>query len=158
MFCIGFVAGTHGLKGEIKIISDFEYKEMVFQKGNHLYILDDNLVINSYRKHKNYDMVTLLDHDKIEDVLKYKGEKVYINRSDYIFPSILLDDLIGLDVYGNGKLIGRLASIIDNKSQKLMLIKKNGKNIYIPYVSQFIKNISKDKIEVNVIEGLIDEN
>ena len=50
---------------------------------NHLYIDDDNLVINTYRVHKNYDMVTFDGINDINDVLKYKGKKVYIDRNEY---------------------------------------------------------------------------
>ena len=74
MLYIGMVAGTHGIKGEIRISSDFKYKDLVFKKGNHLYIDDDNLVINTYRVHKNYDMVTFENINDINDVLKYKGK------------------------------------------------------------------------------------
>ena len=29
---IGKIVNTHGIKGELRIISNFEYKELVFQK------------------------------------------------------------------------------------------------------------------------------
>ena len=38
---IGKVVSTHGIKGEIKIISDFEYKDRVFVVGKKL-IIDNN--------------------------------------------------------------------------------------------------------------------
>ena len=38
---IGKYVNTHGLKGEIKILSDFEYKDKVFKAGNSIYI-DNN--------------------------------------------------------------------------------------------------------------------
>ena len=158
MLYIGKVVNTHGIKGEVRIISDFKYKDLVFQKGNHLYIDDDNLVINTYRVHKNYDMVTFEGINDINDVLKYKGKDVYIDRNEYIFPDILNEDLIGAKVYGQGKLVGVLSDIIKNVNQEIMII-KNGDNEYmIPYVDEFIKSVSADKIEVNVIEGLLNEN
>ena len=30
---IGDIVNTHGLKGEVRLISDFEYKKKVFKKG-----------------------------------------------------------------------------------------------------------------------------
>lgn len=158
MLCIGKVVNTHGIKGEIRIKSDFKYKDLVFQKGNHLYINEDNLTINTYRVHKNYDMVTFVGKTNINDVLKYKGQKVYIDRNEYIFPSILNEDLIGLNVYGNGKLLGTLSAIEKNVNQELLIIKNGDKKIFIPYVESFIKSVTKEKIEINVIEGLINEN
>ena len=35
---IGDIVNTHGLKGEVRLISDFEYKNKVFKKGFKLYI------------------------------------------------------------------------------------------------------------------------
>ena len=156
MICIGKVVNTHGIKGEVRIISDFKYKSLVFQKGNHLHIDDDSLVINTYRKHKNFDMVTFDGINDINDVLKYKGKKVYIDRNEYIFPDILNEDLIGASVYNNGKLVGVLSSVIKNVNQELFVVKDGDKEYLIPNVSEFIKNISPDEIEVNVIEGLLE--
>lgn len=156
MLCIGKVVNTHGIKGEIRIRSNFKYKQLVFQKGNHLYIDDDDLTINTYRVHKNYDMVTFENINNINDVLKYKGKKVYIDRNEYIFPSILNEDLIGLSVYGNGKLIGTLEAIENNNVHDVLIIKNEEKKIMVPYVEEFIKEITKDKIEINIIEGLIE--
>ena len=158
MIYIGKVVNTHGIKGEVRIISDFKYKEIVFQKGNHLYIDDDNLVINTYRVHKNYDMVTFEGINDINDVLKYKGKDVYIDRNEYIFPDILNEDLIGTKVYGQGKLVGVLSDVIKNVNQEIMIIKNGDKEYMIPYVDEFVKSISTDKIEVDVIEGLLNEN
>ena len=156
MIAIGKVVNTHGIKGEIRIISDFKYKALVFQKGNHLYIDDDNLVINTYRVHKNYDMVTFDGINDINDVLKYKGKKVYIDRNEYVFPDLLNEDLIGANVYGNGELVGVLSSVVKNANQELFVVKNGDKEYLIPNVEAFVKNISLDKIEINVIEGLLE--
>ena len=41
MIYLGKLVNTHGLKGEVRIISDFKYKSQVFKKGSHLFINDD---------------------------------------------------------------------------------------------------------------------
>lgn len=158
MIQIGKVVNTHGIKGEVRIISSFKYKSLVFNIGNHLYIDNDNLVIKTYRTHKNYDMVTFENINDINEVLKYKGKKVYIKPEEYIFPDVLNEDLIGLNVYNNGELIGVLSAIKTNVNQELLVIKNEEKEYLIPYVDEFIENISKEKIELNLIEGFIDED
>ena len=40
---LGKLVNTHGLRGEVKIISDFKYKDIVFKEGNIIYI--DNTFI-----------------------------------------------------------------------------------------------------------------
>ena len=156
MLYIGKVAGTHGIKGEIRILSDFKYKDIVFQKGNHLYIDEDNLTIDTYRVHKNYDMVTFIGINDLNDVLKYKGQDVYIDRSEYVFPDLLNEDLIGAEVYDGEDLVGVLAAVRKNANQELFVIKNGDKEYLVPNVEDFVKNIDKERIDINSIEGLLE--
>ncbi len=156
MLYIGKVAGTHGIKGEIRILSDFKYKDIVFQKGNHLYIDEDNLTIDTYRVHKNYDMVTFIGINDINDVLKYKGQDVYIDRSEYVFPDLLNEDLIGAEVYDGEDLVGVLAAVRKNANQELFVIKNGDKEYLVPNVEDFVKNIDKERIDISSIEGLLE--
>ena len=81
---IGKIVNTHGIKGELRILSDFDKKELVFKNNFNIYIGPSYIkeTINTYRVHKEYDMVTLIGYDNINEVLKYKGLNVYINRDD----------------------------------------------------------------------------
>lgn len=157
MICIGKFVNTHGLKGEIKILSNFKYKEDVFKINNIIYIDNTPFTIKTYRKHQKYDMVTFNGFDKIEDVLKYKGLKVYIKEEDYNFSGVLNEKLIGMKAYNNNKFVGTVKNIEKNGSGELLVIEKDGKDYLIPYVEEFVKSIT-DKIELNLIKGLIDEN
>ena len=58
MLKIGKFVNTHGIKGEIRIKSDFSRKDLIFKKGNYIYINNNKFLIKSYRVHKNYDMLT----------------------------------------------------------------------------------------------------
>ena len=49
---IGKYVKTHGIKGEIKIRSNFKYKDKVFVVGNKIIIKNKEFVINGYRKHQ----------------------------------------------------------------------------------------------------------
>lgn len=156
---IGDVINTHGLKGEVRIISDFKYKKSVFKPGKKLYIMNNELVINTYRKHKNYDMVTFNELNTIEDVLMYKNESVYINRDDFKFRGYLDEDLIGLNAYNEDKLMGKVTGILKGNKQDILII-ENGKKHMVPNVKEFIKNVDLEnkKIEINYIKGLVDED
>ena len=158
MICIGKMTNTHGIKGEIRILSNFKYKMEVFKKDNYIYINGEKLKVKTYRVHKNYDMLTLEGYNDINEVLKFKGEKVYIDENDYNFSGVLNEDLIGLDVYSNNEIIGKVLRVEENAGRELLVIKKEDKEYLIPYVDEFVKRIEKDKIEINLIKGLIDEN
>lgn len=155
MLFLGKLVNTHGIKGEVRILSDFKYKKLVFEKGNYLYIGDDKLLINSYRVHKGYDMVTFDGINDINEVLKYKGKKVYINRDEFEFPGMLNEDLIGVSVYECDKQIGMVKEIYKNVNQELLVL-DNG--TMIPFVDEFVKSVSKEKIEVKLVKGLINED
>ena len=51
---IGKIVNTHGLKGEVRILSEFRYKDRVFVPGMKIYIGKDKQEeeIVSYRHHK----------------------------------------------------------------------------------------------------------
>ena len=156
MLYIGKLVNTHGIKGEVRIISQFKYKDLIFKPNNYLYINNEKLKIKTYRKHKNYDMVTFEGYNNINDVLKFKGQNIYINKEDYTFPGPLNEELYGKNVYNNGKYIGTLENIINNGGGELLVVK--GKKEYlIPYVDEFVKDIS-DSIELTLIKGFIDED
>lgn len=150
---VGKVVNTHGIKGEIRILSSFSDKS-IFNVGNTLYINNDILEITSYRVHKNYDMVTFKDINDINDVLKYKGMDVLIKRDN--IDKFIIEDLIGYDVYTD-KLVGKVDRLISN-IKYVILVLDNGS--MIPYIDNFIDKIDKDKkiIYIKEIEGLINEN
>ena len=138
---IGKIVSTHGIKGELKIISDFFEKDKIFKKGFKLYLtpLYHEEVINTYRAHKNYDMVTFDGYNDINDVLKYIGMGVYIKRSDLDLKEdeYLLNDLIGYEVYEDSKLLGKVSSISFNNN---VLLKIDDK-FYIPFIDEFIEKV-----------------
>lgn len=157
---IGKIVNTHGIKGEIKILSNIDHKDLIFKKNFKIYIGKNKIeeVINSYRHHKVFDMITLFGIDDINDVLKYKNQNVYINKND-VKELVFDEDYIGLDVYTD-KYIGKVVDVLKNVSQDILVIKNENKKYMVPKVDAFIKQIdfSNKKIYINEIGGLIDEN
>ena len=158
MIYLGKIVNTHGLKGEIRIISDFKYKEDVFKINNTLYIENNKYIIKTYRKHKMYDMVTLKNIDSIEKAEILKGLSVYVDRNDYNF-GILDEDLIGLDVYDNDKYKGKIVDILKGIKYDFLVIDGNKKH-KVPNIPEFIENIDLDKkiIKIKYIRGLDNED
>ena len=154
---IGKIVNTHALKGEVRLISDFEYKEKVFVINNELYIgkEKDKETIETYRKHKKFDMVKFKGIETINEVIKYKGQKVYILKETLNLgeDEILIDELINMQVIFNDKILGEVEEYRNDSGNKI--IKVSGK--YIPYNKNFIEKIDKKerKIYYKNIEGLI---
>lgn len=156
---VGKLVNTHGIKGEVRIISDFKYKNEVFKKDNLIYIDNKMYKINSYRVHKIYDMITLDGINSIDEALKFKGLNVYIDKDNYKFSGYLNEDLIGLDVYDNDTYKGKIVEILNGIKYDLLVIDGINRHL-IPNISEFIENIDleNNKIYINYIKGLDDEN
>lgn len=160
---IGKVVSTHGIKGEIKIISDFDFKDKAFKMGNVLYLGNDKkeIKVNGYRRHKNYEMITLDGFNNINQVLPFMKENVYIAVDE-----LKLDDkeyldssLIGLNIYNDNELLGTINEIFcPSPNKKVIRFNKDGKNYLVPYVQSFVKNIdlSNKKMVLYSMEGVLE--
>lgn len=159
---IGKIVNTHGIKGELRLLSDFKYKNKVFVKNFIIYIGKEKVKekIISYRTHKQFDMICLEGYTNINDVLKYKGLYVFINKDDLILDSncYLNEDIIGLDVVVDNNIIGKVSNIERNGKRELLVIKNESKEFLVPYEAFFINKIEIDnkKIYINNIKGLFD--
>ena len=151
---VGKYVKTHGIKGEIKIKSNFKYKDRVFKVGNLLFIGEKEFEITGYRIHQDYDMITLKGINDINEILPLKGSFVYFDKEKLNLDDkeYLDTDLINLDLYMKDRLIGKVQEIsYITKTKKLLIVD----NHYIPY--ELIKNIDfkSKKIEIEEVSGLI---
>ena len=153
---IGKIVNTHGIKGEVRMLSDFKYKDKVFKKGMKFYIGKDKkeYIVNSYRFHKIFDMFTFEGYNNINEVLDIKGKQVFINNDDLVLDDgeIYIDNLIGYDVIIDGKNIGTVTSVMHMKANDVLRVNDE---ILIPYVKSFIIKIEDNKIYVENIGGLL---
>ena len=155
---IGKIVSTHGIKGEIRIISDFPFKDKVFIVGKDIIIDDKKHTIQSYRVHKKYDMITLDSFHDINDVLPFLKKKVYISKEDLNLNDneILDEDLLTFKVITIDKKEGTIKEIFyaspTNKILRVLL----DKEILIPFSSPMIKEINKKEkyIVIQLIEGM----
>lgn len=159
---IGKIVNTHGLKGEVRILSNFKYKDRVFKPGMKIYIGKDKISekITSYRHHKIFEMITMDGYNDINEVLKYKGEYVFVNKEDIILKEkeYLDEDIIGLKVYAKDKLLGVVRRIEKHSLNEILVVENEEKNYLVPYNFDIILSIDLEKKEMYVekINGLFD--
>ena len=153
---IGKIVSTHGIKGELKILSDFEYKSKVFVVDKKIIIDDKEYTIKSYRVHKNFDMVTLDDYKDINEVLFLLKKNVYVSKDELNLNNdeILDSELIEYKVLTNTGKIGIIKEVFKASETNKILRVLFDKEVLIPY--SFIKSIDKDKKEITVelIDGM----
>lgn len=159
---IGKIVNTHGIKGELRLLSSFKYKEKVFKKDMKIYIGKQKCeeVIESYRKHKSFDMICLKGYNNINEVLKYKGLYAFINKEDLVlkFDEYLDEDLIDLEVFINNDKKGIVTNIVRYPNNSLIEVTNNEKKYLIPNNKDIIENIdlTNKKIIIKDIKGLIE--
>ena len=159
---IGKIVNTHGIKGELRLLSSFKYKEKVFKKDMKIYIgkKKEEEVIVSYRKHKSFDMICLKGYSNINEVLKYKGLYAFINKEDLVLEvdEYLDEDLIDLEVFVNNDKKGIVTNIVKYPNNSLIEVTNNDKKYLIPNNKNIIESIdlNNKKIIIKDIKGLIE--
>ncbi len=158
---IGKIVNTHGIIGELRLLSNFEFKEKAFLKGQKVYIGRERCEeeIESYRKHKNFDMIFLKGYDNINQVLKYKGQFCYVNVDDLHLSEdeYLASDLISLPCFSKGQNVGKVKRIEEiGQGRRLLILDYDGHEVMVPFVAEFVHydKITKT-IDLTVPEGLI---
>lgn len=165
---VGKIVNTQGIKGEIRVLSNSDFKDVRFATGNKLEAKMRNgsemIEIENHYAHKNFDILKLKGYDNINDVLKFKnalllGEELTdeaLGEGEYF-----VEQIVGLNVVDqDGNQVGTVKSINTQSYQKLLVIKTSGKDAMIPYVDHFVDSIDLETntMHVNIIPGLIDED
>lgn len=156
---VGKLVNTHGIKGEVRLLSNFRHKDKVFVKGFRVYIGKDKkeYEIETYRVHKNFDMLVFKDNHDINLIEHLKGSFVYINKNDLKLEEneFLAIELIGFSVIINDKKEGIIKEVLDTPANEVLVLDNN---IMIPYVKAFIKNVDVEnkKVYVNNVKGLLE--
>ena len=166
-FLLGTIFKLHGYKGDVNIYNDNDIP-LVFTDIEFFYIEENNELIPYFAesvrpKKKQVLLVKLEDVDSEEQALKILKQKVYLpNKFLPEMGNVNPDKLIvGFDVIDNtlGK-IGVVDYVNDKTSQKLIIVKYEKKEFFIPFHDNFVININLKKkiIEVNIPQELIDIN
>ena len=146
MIYIGKTVSTFGIKGELKVISDFEYCDKAYKVGNKVLINNIEHIISSIRYHNNYVLLKIDNLNNINDSLKYVGFNIYIKRLDLNLSKdeFLYKDLINSEVIDEDDT--KLGKIIEVVNGINVLIKVKGtKEFYIPLIDNYVKRFDLDK-------------
>ena len=141
-----YIGKTVGIKGELKVISDFEYCDKAYKVGNKVLINNIEHIISSIRYHKNYVLLKIDNLNNINDILKYVGFNIYIKRLDLNLSKdeFLYKDLINSEVVDEDDT--KLGKIIEVVNGINVLIKVKGtKEFYIPLIDNYVKKFDLDK-------------
>ncbi len=166
-FQVGVIASTHGLQGEVNVFPTTEdpsrfkkLKQVVLhtQRGEEL-LLD----VQSARFFKKFVIVKFKQFNNINEVEKFRGCELTIDRKDAIKLSpgeYYCADLIGLAIVDeDGNELGTLTEILQTGANDVYEMTRNesGDKIYIPAIKDCVKEIDIEgrKIVIHVMDGLL---
>ncbi len=83
---VGKIVNTHALQGEVKVISNSDFKEDRFKKGSQL-VIDFNgdhieVTVATHRVHKGADLLKFKHLNSINDVEKFKGCALLVSADE----------------------------------------------------------------------------
>ena len=166
-FQVGVIASTHGLQGEVNVFPTTEdparFKKLKkvtlhTQRGEEI-----ELDVQSARFFKKFVIVKFKQYDNINDVEKFRGCELTIDRKDALKlepGEFYCADLMGLDVVDeDGNLLGQISDVIQTGANDVyeMTRSETEEKVYIPAIKDCIKeiNLEDKKIIIHVMDGLM---
>lgn len=162
---IGQIVNTHGVKGEVKLLSQTDFKKDRYSKNNQTYI-DFNgekifVKVKSFRLHKGFDLLIFEGLEDINLVEKFKGFSLYTENkkvNNLLENEFHISDLIGLLVYQNHEKKGTVESIRTYPQCDYLEVRTLSSELkLIPFLNEFILKIDlvQKVIDITEMEGLL---
>lgn len=163
LYNVGKIVGTHGIKGEVKIMSITDFPEKRYQVGGVLYVEDEThpMKIQSMRVHKGMYLIKFEEIKDLTEAENYRNKilKAQRQEDDLGEREFYYSDIIGLTVVDNnlGEL-GKISEIMAPGANDVWVVKsKKYKEVLIPYIPSVVLdvNLKDGKVIVELPEGLV---
>lgn len=163
---LGKIAGTHGIRGELRVVSySGEYDTLAtlgtfLLKGTTGELKDYPL--DSVRIHGNKAIVRLKGFSDINQVAHLVGQEILVRRDQLPEPEegeYYWHDLIGLSVATlEGDKLGTLTDIISTGSNDVYVVTDKEREYLIPATEEVVRDIDLNArtMTVSPLEGLLD--
>ncbi len=161
---VGQIVRPFGLKGEVKVKLYTDFPEERFSVRMPLFLStakeDVDVTVASFRMHQGFALVSFEGKPSIDDIEVYRNCELSIDESriEHDEDEVYFFDLIDCSVVDeNGVLLGIISEVIDSPAHAIIRVKREGKDLLIPYVDAFVvdEDMDKKKITVRLIEGML---
>lgn len=160
---IGKLVNFHGVRGEVKLLSDSDFLEERFKAGNTVVISGEELTIESYRTHKNFHMLKFEGVSNINDITHLKGKDVFIEENGEELKlaenEYHVRDIVGLTVINldDNTELGKISEVMFTGANDVWVI-EGEREYLIPYIEQVVKTVDFERgiVEITPLEGLLD--
>ena len=150
----GEIVTTHGVKGEVKVMPWVDGPEILCE-FDRCRIAGKEYEIVSCRIQKSCNLVKLNGVDTMEAAQAMRGKVIELYREDIDDEVIFAAELIGVEVYADGALLGKITDVLDYPGNSVYVV--TGEHEYmIPAVKQFIlsTDLETNTMQVKIIEGM----
>ncbi len=166
---VGKIVNTHGIRGEVRVISQTDFPEERYQKGAKLVLFREGkepleLTVAGHRKHKNFDLLTFEGYPNINDVEPLRDGILKVSMEDLSEleeNEFYYHEIIGLTVVeADGTVIGKIKEILSPGANDVWVVQRKGqKDALIPYIESVVKHIdlANEVVTVEIPEGLLDD-
>jgi 16S rRNA processing protein RimM len=167
-FNVGKIVNTHGIRGEVRVISRTDFPEERYKVGNELLLFMPGskdpveLIVKSHRTHKNFNLLTFEGYDNVNQVESMKGGILKVpesQRGELEEGEFYFQDIIGCNmVTTEGEEIGKVVEILTPGANDVWVVKgPKGKEVLIPYIEDIVKkvDINEKTIVIEPMEGLL---
>ena len=155
----GEIVTTHGVKGEMKILTWLDSPDDLCD-FDRCRIDGREYEITSCRVQKTCNLLKVNGIDTMEAAQAMRGKIVELYREDISDDVIFAAELIDVDVFSNGESLGKIVDVLDYPGNQVYVVR--GEHEYmIPAVKAFVlsTDLEANRMEVTTIEGMrSDEN
>ena len=155
----GQIVTTHGVRGEMKVLPWADGPDFLLD-FDRVRVEGKEYKVESCRIQKSCNLLKLHGIDTMEAAQAMHGKTLEIYREDADPAIIFAAELIGMDVYQDETLLGKLVDVLDYPGNKVYVV-KGDREYMIPAVKAFVlsTDMENNRMHVRLIEGMAtDEN
>ncbi len=162
---VGIISSTHGIKGEVKVYPTTDdmkrfssLKEVLLDTGKEQLVLK----IEGVKYFKQFVILKFKDINDINDIEKYKGKSLFVNRNNAVKlnkDEYFIADLIGMRVENDDQTFqGILTDVMETGANDVYVVEtKDGQEVLLPAIKDCVIKVDIEQrlIVVHLLEGLI---
>ena len=164
-FQVGIISSTHGVRGEVKVFPTTDdvkrfkkLKQVILDTGREELLLQ----IQGVKFFKQFAIVKFKDYDSINDIEKYRGKSLYVERADAVSlkkDEYFIADLMGCKVEDeDGNSLGILKDVMETGANDVYIVTTpDGKELLFPAIKECIRevDVKNERIVVHIMPGLL---
>ena len=150
----GEIVTTHGVRGEVKVLSWLDSPEMLCE-FDRCRISGREYAMDAVRVQKTCNLVKLRGVDTMEDAQKLRGKTMELYREDISDNLIFASELVDVEVYADGACIGKIKEVLDYPGNSVYVV-QGEREYLIPAVKEFIlsTDLERNQMQVKLLKGM----